>query len=226
MKPVLLVAVAGAALVGLPANAAVVNISVTGVVGFGLDNMGLFGPAGASLRNAAYRMDYAYDISNALDGGNTRQANGGTLFNRPSPIRRADLTINGATLSVIDPYSATYARFLFPTSSQLDFGTGGPNGINGGSLSWSRSDQGIALALDSPINRAFDSTDTVFSSFQRANAQLTVFTYLSLRPANITIAVAGQGVPEPASWAMMIAGFALAGSAARRSRRKVLAIAA
>lgn len=217
-------AAAAAMFIGAPARATVVNLSVTGTVSFGLDSLGLFAPAGTSLRGAAYTMDFAYDISNAADLGTSRQANGGTLFNRPSPVRRAELTINGTTLSFIDPYSATYARFLFPTSSQLNVGTGGPNGINGGNFSWARADQSIPIALDAPTLRTFDSTDTVFSAFQRANQQQTVFSYLALTPLQLRVSVV-QAVPEPASWALMIAGFGLAGAAARRSRRD-LALAA
>ena len=220
MRIVLTAAVAVAALaLQQPASATIVAITVTGTVSFGLDNVGLFGAVGQNLRDAAYRMDFAYDISNAVDLGSSRQANGGTAFNRPSPIVRANVTINGVTASAIDPYSATYDRFIGPNFSEVDFGAGGPNGINGGGLSWRRADQLIPLALDAPITRVFDSSDTVFSAFQRANAQLTVFSYIQLRPVSITIAPEVAAVPEPGSWALMITGFGLVGIAARRRVR-------
>lgn len=218
MKSILLAAVAATTYAAVPASAAIVNISVNGTIGFGIDSLGLFSPIGTNLSGAAYRMDFAYDLANAVDAGQSRQANGGTFFNRPSPIRRGDISINGTSVSAIDPYSATYARFFYPTFSELDFGTGGPNGINAANFSWSRQDQSIPLALDAPIARTFGVEDTVYSAFQRANTQLTVFTYLSLRPTNLTVAIA-QAVPEPGSWMMMIAGFGLVGATARRRPR-------
>ncbi len=39
------------------------------------------------------------------------------------------------------------------------------------------------------------------------------------------VALPGGGVPEPATWAMMILGFGMAGGALRTTRRKAAAIA-
>lgn len=43
---------------------------------------------------------------------------------------------------------------------------------------------------------------------------------------NLTIGTAGAGVPEPATWAMMIIGFGLIGASARRRRHSVRTVAA
>jgi PEP-CTERM motif len=43
---------------------------------------------------------------------------------------------------------------------------------------------------------------------------------------NLTIGAAGAGVPEPATWAMMIVGFGLIGASARRRRQSVRTVAA
>lgn len=220
MKVRILGAACAAALAASSANGQIVNLSVTGTVGFGLDSLGLFGPAGRSLRGSSYRMDFAYDISNAFDFGQSQQASGGTSFNRPSPIRRGDVTIDGITVSAIDAFSAVYIRSISPSSSQLSFGSNGPNGVNTAQFSWSRADQAIPVALGAPISRSLDSSDTIFSAFQRANQQLTVFTYLQLQPTAIAVSVA-NAVPEPATWALMIGGFGLAGGALRRSQRRV-----
>jgi hypothetical protein len=218
MKAALLSAIVIAGLSAGPAAAAIVNLTVNGTVAFGRDSLGLFGDAGTLLNGAAYQMNFAFEISNAFDGGTTRQVNGGTFWGRPSPIRRGDLLINGTTVSFVDPYSSYYGRFSYPTSSQLDVGSNGFNGIYFGNLSWSRGDQGIPLALDAIGSRTFDASDRVSSGFQQANQALTVFTYLQLQPTDLTISLAG-GVPEPATWAMMIGGFGLIGAALRRRRR-------
>lgn len=206
-----------------PVSATVVAISVAGTVGGGLDRLGVFGTAGQSLRDAAYIMDFAFEIDNAIDSGTTRQANGGTLSNRPNPLLRGTLTINGVTISVVEPYNASYARFLYPTSSQLSFSTNGVDGIDNANFSWRRSDELLPLALDAPISRVFDTSDTLVSSFQRADAQQAVFTYLQLAPVSITVAAEVAAVPEPGSWALMITGFGLVGIAARRRTRVRLA---
>jgi hypothetical protein len=53
--------------------------------------------------------------------------------------------------------------------------------------------------------------DSVYTAFSFANANVTNFFRANeLRIADVT------GVPEPASWALMIAGFGLAGAALRR----------
>jgi hypothetical protein len=43
--------------------------------------------------------------------------------------------------------------------------------------------------------------------------------------SNATLYTTGSGVPEPATWAMMLLGFGAAGTAMRRSRRRTTAIA-
>lgn len=43
---------------------------------------------------------------------------------------------------------------------------------------------------------------------------------------NLTIGEAGNGVPEPATWAMMIIGFGLVGASARRRRQNVRTVTA
>ena len=219
MKSILLGAIVVAGFSASPAAAAVVNMTVNGTVSFGRDDLGLFGQAGQFLAGSAYQMNFAFDVSNAANLGNSHQATGGTLFGRPSPVTRADILINGTTFSFINPYNAYYNTFSYPAFSQMDVGTGGPNGINGGGFSWSRSDQGIALALDTPVSRTFGAGDTVFSAFQQANQDQTAFTYLSLRPTDLNISVAGTAVPEPGTWAMMIAGFGVVGAAVRRRTR-------
>ena len=43
--------------------------------------------------------------------------------------------------------------------------------------------------------------------------------------SNATLYTTGSGVPEPATWAMMLLGFGAAGTAMRRSRRRTTALA-
>ena len=69
---------------------------------------------------------------------------------------------------------------------------------------------------------AFNSNFNVLDnfSFDGTNTRFTVETsnYLLGQNPQISFALLGGGVPEPASWAMLIAGFGLVGAAARRRR--------
>ena len=204
----------------------IVSISVAGKVEAGQDNLGLFGNAGQDLAGASYGMKFVYDITNAMDAGNTRQLNGGTSLGTPSPLMSATVSINGSAFSVINPYDASYSRWLNPGYSELNFSTFGPSGVNSNGFIWARADQTIPLPLDAAVQRTFDSSDTVVSWFVRTNADWTVFTSLSLRPETIETSASSAAVPEPASWAVMISGFALVGAAVRTSRQPKIATTA
>jgi hypothetical protein len=70
------------------------------------------------------------------------------------------------------------------------------------------------------VNTSFGSTQVVRLLQDGALSRIGRYTNLNpaSTPAVLTVSAPAVAVPEPATWAMMIAGFALLGAASRRSR--------
>jgi len=155
-----------------------------------------------------------------------------------APANAVDLTF-----TISGDYSA---QFILPESPAVDptwvvdgnnFAITGVPGFaessNGkGALVFFNKDFGGGLLIaddGDPFFWLFDATDgNQYYSGAESAPTFLAGTYLleglSTRGNfTLTIAAAGGAVPEPASWAMMIGGFALAGAAMRRPR-KTLAI--
>ena len=92
-------------------------------------------------------------------------------------------------------------------------------------------------SLDSDVNRGYD---TLFFSSNNFSASSAFFfsdgafkglgTYNSLISApgvrgTLTVSNVTGAVPEPATWAMMIVGFGMAGAAMRRHKRQMVVYA-
>lgn len=68
-------------------------------------------------------------------------------------------------------------------------------------------------------------TRQLFLSFERADGGPFQFSYSGNITSLIAAPAPGNSVPEPSSWALMIAGFGLAGGAARQRRRRPMQVA-
>lgn len=111
-----------------------------------------------------------------------------------------------------------------PTTNFAD-GRGGP-------LTFGPNDQYAAFASPTPIRftngdnfiglRAVTASGTFYGYAFTSNNVLNTVGFESVADRAIT---ATQGVPEPASWALMLGGFGVAGTAMRRRRRLTPAIA-
>jgi hypothetical protein len=210
-------------LAATPAAAAVKVATLAGTISNGFDYIGTFGPANTSLTNLPYKIDYIYDkaLGTTLetDGVSYETISGGTSLGTVSPIIAVRMTINGVTRSVpgtgfglasttgnyagsddsID--SAGVATFVFAYSyfnefsgaTTLDQNTGPIPVFAFGVFQFSVTDSN-GVILDSVVT------------------EVTGPATYSVRDA----------VPEPASWAMLIAGFGLTGAWMRRRRVAVI----
>jgi hypothetical protein len=237
---ILLAGVAAISLSATSAQAALIDLTWTGLAS-GNDGLGLFGAAGA-ITGAAYTATYRFDTNvnfNANTTNGTEDVTGGSFFNPAlaSPLISASLTINGMSVSLNGLYDSQYFRANgqgqsnVSTLAQREL-TGNPAPY-GGEL-FQRVFQftnnvygGPSLTQPGTFNfTAADNPGGNFSYFNRdAMGNLSgPTTGLSITPTSLVIAAAPVvtpptgGVPEPASWAMMITGFGLAGAALRRRR--------
>lgn len=227
---------AGVAALGLsaaPAQAALVDLTWSGTA-TGNDGLGLFG-APAFLTGVAYTATYRFDTTVGFSQNNTNgsdQVEGGSFFDpdQPIPLVSASLTINGITHDVDGDYYAMYFRQSGEGASQLS--TLAQREIDGNVAPYGgelfqrvfRLGNFYGRPLDQPGVFDFDAADSPggnFAFFNRdADGNLDgPSTGLSIIPDHLVIALApSAAVPEPATWAIMICGFGLAGAELRRRR--------
>ena len=104
MKRSLLVGVA-AAVAGFvsPALATIVDVNITGSVGFGTDPSGVFGTPGASLVGDNFSVAYVFDTTHASTFSTSTNVFGGSLYIAPSnlsPVVSSSVTINNVTINL------------------------------------------------------------------------------------------------------------------------------
>ena len=193
------------------AQAKIVNVTVVGVIGEqNADDSSLFG--GGSLTGDDVIVRYVFDTSlghsDPVPHGKNRI--GGSLFNTTSPALGATITVNGDTVSlgggefgVIAETSDKTASFHNYEADESDsryvysYVTAAPHALPAS----------ITKALDYMVKPS----DDAFGYFQFDN------TFASFAPTSVTV-----GVPEPATWAMMLLGFAALGMAGRKTVRRAV----
>lgn len=121
----------------------------------------------------------------------------------------------------------------FGTLNSLSLGYGGPLNFFYLAGSGNLSSQ-MYVGLNGAGNSVANTNDfSIFINGAETNApDLFLATYAASGDPNfyagvqgtITFSDAMAGVPEPASWAMLIAGFGLTGSAMRRTKRRITAL--
>lgn len=216
----LLAGVLASATIAAPAGAAPTVVNVTGTVANGYDTAGIFGAAGASLAGmpfsaiftidrqdgdmmtAAPGLSYLYGagsaspVTAALSIGSGSHAFMGT---RSGSARALDLAGNGGTdalhYMVEDAGAASTGLFYVSFDTLRD----------------------VLAAADyrSFGTLALTAADNAKGYAQIGGGGANSYAELSLQTISARTASA---VPEPATWAMMIAGFAVAGMAMRRAR--------
>lgn len=215
-------------LAATPASAALVDITWTGKAYVGDDNLGLFGTPG-SLVGQSYVAQYRYDTSIGFRSGADYQVVESDNFNLPnvSPLVSARITINGSSVSVIGDYNNLYYRSNAVDYSEIaTFVTGRTsvfndfNRLNVDFLTSGPQGDAVTIDLNAPYAQTFDPNDGVNGTFLYYAADNSNYSFAALTGETLTITLAG-GVPEPASWAMLIAGFGLVGTAMRRRPARV-----
>ena len=219
-----------------PAAAATFLITYTGTVSSGIDKDGDFGTAGADLTGSAYTAVFTMDDATP---GLTRyhtdtfdQIIGGDYsYHTASPLS-AVLRLNGHTLNFAGTDYGSALQFFNDDQSGLYNGVAHDvrqiDGFATASQLTQEIVRNVALGdtaivssanVSTPLDYLVQPADLVggFAMFWRPSG----LTEIRLAPNHVVIAPYGgsSAVPEPASWAMMIAGFGMAGGALRRRRR-------
>jgi hypothetical protein len=243
MRRILLVAAAAACVTGFAnsASATVMIATYTGTVTTGQDLTGEFGSQ-ADLSGLSYVATFRYDTAlgdpgfSSPPGFDDRM--GGSnywLSGFASPILAATLTLEGVTRSFsVDSFGdiETAGGTIYPTTDTYGyFFAGGdhvdavPGGYRDTALAMSLYTPDGAASLDAPYSGSkgsvfgpnstgqFEIIDQPDGSVPSYNHYATA----TLSPETVSIVVAT--VPEPGSWALMLAGFAGLGVALRRQRR-------
>jgi PEP-CTERM motif len=223
------VLLAAAALCGMAssASATIATITYTGTVATGADETGIFGQAATELGGDAFKLVYTLDTSKGNSAGG---CSGGQCFQEDyggsnfgvAPSMTAALTIKGVTVFfdgslVSDDFSRQNSNGSgLSQISQEDFGGIGlvrSNFINGNGSNF------FPLSLTTPYSLSLIGSAEQATDFSISGASGTARGTFS--PDHVSLSV--PGVPEPASWAMMLVGFGLAGVALRRGRTVVAA---
>jgi hypothetical protein len=203
-----------ALLAAAPASAAVMVATYVGTVFGGLDYGNVFGlGAGASLAGQAFTETFTYDTQVGIDDGEPgfyQEQDGGTAWGAPSPMLGATLLIAGTTYDVAGELNSEVVSATGVESLHRAEGAAGS----------------LFLYLDhnSPGDLAAPvatTGGTLGGGTFRLYGAGGLLASGTLHPVTLTIAAAaptGGAVPEPQTWAFMVAGLGLAGWGLRRQR--------
>jgi hypothetical protein len=206
-------------------QAAIVSGSFGGTVASGTDGAGVFGAVGGDLAGDSFSLSFSFDtnagtVGNPFDpaAGQGIGGGAGVVGFGPSSPGSGSITINGSTVNILGQHGSLIAA--------------GDGGGGLGNVQLYLSDVGapwVLLGVDRSTVLPTD-LNTPFAGNPCATAVactgfFTIFggTFGTLAPNFYSISADGVvalspvgGVPEPASWALMITGFFGAGAALRK----------
>jgi hypothetical protein len=217
-----LLAAAIALSAGGQAAAKIITVTYTGTVSSGGDGEGLFGKAGADLTGDAYVATFTVNTANGVYmdiPAYEDVIDGGAYYGDSSPVT-ATLEINNSTQSLAGLYSS-YAEdspyYDLTSAGVLDESVSGSlvsedllyvtaNGAYNNSI------------LDSlTLSNTFNNGEALFGIYDTDTNQYVEETFLELN--NFGTAQI-SGVPEPATWAMMLVGVGAVGAVLRRRQKR------
>jgi hypothetical protein len=211
---------AGAALLplaGSPASAAVMVATFTGTVASGTDASGWFGAAGADLTGDAFSITYTYDTSRGYES-TVPGSSDSVVYVPANPITNIAISVNSIDHNLVTPsgdglISVGFLGGYLNPRVQFQYTPPGSE--------WIVQDEG---ALSSPLT----SLSQNFSGAITTVANQSLFsegpTYgvgnVFLADQTLSITNISAGVPEPATWAVMMIGLGGIGAAMRSARRR------
>lgn len=194
-----------------PAAAVVKVATYTGIVSNSHDALGLFGPPGGSFDGSSFIAKYIYDTSvgqHDFTPGVVEAVGGGSYFGVPSPVY-ATLQINGFTYNFVTTY---YGVAIVKPGESFDHVT--IDNFYTLDILGSATNSPALLASNFSSSSLFPASGT--GSFQIPGSTIGDILGATHGDLNIATYSVTDFVPEPASWALMIAGFTLTGVAMRR----------
>jgi hypothetical protein len=216
-----------------PADAASYLITYTGIVRGSEDRTGVFGGTGASLDgqqfSATYRLTYPVDGAYEAYTPTSAVYAGGQTF-CAAAIQSATLTINGVSRSISGSYQSSVSYFdeqagfldgVFHEAQ--DYRAGTANAFNHYVQAgiWAETNEILSGAdFTKPLSYTFAPGDQPLGGFywltNNSEGAESEFAVGQFEYANVT--VTAGAVPEPTTWAVMIAGMGVVGGAMRRRR--------
>ncbi len=211
-----------------PLSAAIVQVEYTGTVSDGYDFTGVFGTANTFLTGAAYTANYTFDTTIGLTETDWyyNRVSGGTYYGNLSPSLGATITINGNTVSVLGTAFGyltgvnvgNFSQVYHDVNDLVDTGTGYIQTILNNGIT--NNNGALPISLTDPLSYAVIAGDTGFGHFEISNFGVSTFVYAELAPNHVTI---NAPIPEPETYAMLLAGLGLLGWQARRRKLKLAA---
>ena len=204
-----------AAIAASSASAEIMDVVYTGTVAFGVDAAGVFG--GGSLSGDAFMIALRFDTTRGYlaSGPTASSAIGGGFLGNDSPALAATVTINGVSVAFGAP--AYYGAIVACHDSGCTDGAASEQShaatdtsdatrhveitVKGGAYTAPDGDMNGYVQIDEPGGLG------AFASFQSTTAALG------------TLTVSPAAVPEPATWALMLAGLGGLGLAGRTAAR-------
>ncbi|MEK7511169.1 MAG: PEPxxWA-CTERM sorting domain-containing protein [Patescibacteria group bacterium] len=214
MKKLLVSALAAAALAAsVPASAAIMVMTYTGVIETGNDHIGFYGVPGADLAGLRFKTIFTIDtsvnrfqpdvLSDSVVGPSYPEAT-----STDNPFLSATVVVNGGTPFALMLFDTSYA-YVDPGSLIHESGLSAEH-----PWFFSVSDPGISN-LDVPFSIAGSLGSGSLTFYDGLGN--SAFDFVG-RVTQASSVVQGGAVPEPATWALMILGFGSAGAMLRRRR--------
>ena len=223
-----------------PTAAKILTLTFSGTLTSGEDNTGVFGSS-ADLRGeaASVRFTIDTDLGTRTEADSKLDYIGGYFYPAGSPVTSGAVTVGGVTHVVDFPIfgellesvpPGAFGDYIQASVGQLSENQSGPvlhfDDLSAFSGSASN-DQLTPNGFDKPFNYTTSAGDlgtatfTVFARNTDTDAIVDV-AQGTFSPTQVTLTVAG--VPEPATWSLLIAGFGLTGIAVRRRQSHVAAL--
>jgi len=163
----------------------------------------------ASTPASAAMFNFTFDTTDTLFGGPSQTIRG-TFTTADTPVDRfgfSGLVITGISGTI----NGTAISGLFDISGNpYYYIASGPTFLDG---------SGVRFSAGAATNIAFFHQDGVAADRYRVNGNGTISAF---GPATSSPVVVAAAVPEATTWAMMLAGFGIVGSALRRRKTKVV----
>ena len=201
------------------------SIKTTAVVA-AIAALGMAAPASATV----YFFHFQGDPSNAsygnvvIDGLFTTA---GPVSAGPSAITAISGSVSGGSGSVVDGQITNLSPYASSDNRLYNIGTTHDYSFGGVSFTATNSTQSADYNLFDQNGATFLLISTIDSTGYAASSTPAAPVPVSSQGAPPTAVVGPQSaVPEPTSWALMLAGFGFAGGALRQMRRERIAVAA
>ena len=163
----------------------------------------------ASTPASAAAFNFTFDTTDTLFGGPSQTIRG-TFTTADTPVDRFGFT-GLAITGISGTINGTAISGLFDIpGNPYYYITSGPTFLDG---------SGVRFNAGAATNIAFFHQDGVAADRYRVNGNGTISAF---GPATSSPAVVAGAVPEPTTWAMMLAGFGGVGFVMRRRKRKVI----